>query len=152
MKKIKLLVIVTVIGTLLMCPIYAAADTPEGITEITYPEVYLDDENMARTVGTLVASFSQESSTKASGSATAYTAGTASYIKMTVTLQQAASGSSNYTNSSQSAVTKTVYDTHYITKSYSFTVSNTKNYRVKIVVKDKTNGVISTKTFYKKMT
>ena len=43
MKKIRLLVIAALIGTLMMCPIYAAAETPEGITEIVYPEVYLDD-------------------------------------------------------------------------------------------------------------
>lgn len=152
MKKIKLLVITALIGTLMMCPIYAAAETPEGITEIEYPPVYLDDENMARTVSTIVASFVQESSTSASGSASAYATGVATYIKLTVTLQQAALGSSSYTNSSQDPVTKTVYNTNYLTKSFSFKVSNSKKYRVKIVVKDKLNGVVSTRTFYKKMT
>ena len=154
MKKIRLSVIAMLIGTLMMCPIYAAAETPEDITEIEYPPVYLDevDENMARTVSTIAASFVQKSSTSASGDATAFVVGTASYIKMTVTLQQAASGSSSYSNSSQDPVSKTVYNTHYVNKLYTFKVSNSKNYRVKIVVKDKTNGVISTKTFYKKMT
>lgn len=154
MTKIRLLVIAMLIGTLMMCPIYAAAETPEGITEIEYPPVYLDevDENMARTVGTITSSFEQNTATSASGYANVTVFGVAEYIKITVTLQQAASGSSSYTNSSQAAVTKTVYDTNYITKTFSFKVSNTKNYRVKIVIKDKTNGVISTKTYYKKMT
>lgn len=151
MTKIRLLVIAMLIGTLMMCPIYAAAETPEDITEIEYPPVYLD-ENMARSISTLTASFNQETSTSASGRATAYAVGTASYIKITVTLQQAPSGSSNYTNSSQDPVTKTVYDTNYITKTYTFKVSNSKNYRVKIVVKDKIDGVVSTRTSYKKMT
>ena len=154
MKKIRLLVIATVIGTLMMCPIYAAAETPDGITEIEYPPVYLDevDEGMARAVGTITAAFDQKSSTSASGYVNATTYAIASYIKITVTLQQAASGSSSYTNSSQDPVSKTVYDTNYITKSFTFKVSNSKNYRVKVVIKDKTNGVISTKTYYKKMT
>lgn len=154
MKKIRLSVIAMLIGTLMMCPIYAAAETPEDITEIEYPPVYLDevDENMTRTANSLVSSFVQESSTSASGYATATVSGIASYIKITVTLQQAAKGSSTYTNSSQDPVNKTVYNTNYITKTFSFKVSNTKNYRVKIVVKDKINSVVSTKTFYKKMT
>lgn len=154
MKKIRLSVIAMLIGTLLMCPVYAAAETPEGITEIEYPPVYLDevDEDMARAVGTIVSSFTQDSSTSASGYVNASTYGVASYIKVTVTLQQAPNGTTNYTNSTQSAVSKTVYNTNYITKSFSFKVSNSKEYRVKIVIKDKINSVISTKTYYKKMT
>lgn len=154
MKKIRLFVVAMLIGTLMMCPIYAAAETPEGITEIEYPPVYLDevDEDMARTVSTMAVSFKQESSTSASGRTVATVFGIADYIKITVTLQQAPSGSTSYTNSSQNPVTKTVYDASSITKTYSFTVSNSKNYRVKIVIKDKTNGVVSTKTYYKKMT
>lgn len=154
MKKIRLSVIAMLIGTLLMCPVYAAAETPEGITEIEYPPVYLDevDEDMARTVASIVASFDQKTSTSASGNATVNVFGLADYIKITVTLQQAASGTTSYTNSSQDPVSKTVYNTNYITKSYTFKVSNSKNYRVKMVIKDKTNGVISTKTYYKKMT
>lgn len=154
MKKTKLGVIVLLIVTLLMCPIYATAETPEGITEIVYPEVYLDDVDesmMPRTVSSAVITFSRESSTVGSGYASAYTTTTADYIKVTVTLQQAASGSSTYSNSSQDPVTRTLYDTDYIRKAYSFNVTTTKNYRVKVVIKDKTNGVISTKTLYKKL-
>lgn len=154
MKKIRLFVIVMVIGTLLMCPIYAAAETPEGITEITYPEVYLDDvdENMARAVITVSATFTRDSSTVGSGRAYAYAAGIAEYIKMTVTLQQAASGSTSYANAGVDPVTKTVYNTTSSSVGFSFKVTSSKKYRVKIVVKDKTNGIISTKTFYKNMT
>lgn len=154
MKKIRLSVIAMLIGTLLMCPVYAAAETPEGITEIEYPPVYLDevDEDNVRAVSTIVSSFVQESATSASGHANATVTGIASYIKMTVKLQQAASGTSNYTDSSQASLSKTVYNTNYITKTFSFKVSNSKNYRVKIVIKDKINGVVSTRTYYKKMT
>jgi len=152
MKKVRLLVIAMLIGTLMMCPLYAAAETPEGITEIEYPPVYLDDENMARTVTGSTISFNQDTTTKASGRSTIYTAAVASYIKITVTLQQAPKGSSTYTNSSQASVTKTVYNTNYIVKSYTFNVSNTKDYRIKVVVKDKINGVVYTRTLYKKMT
>lgn len=154
MTKIRLLVIAMLIGTLMMCPIYAAAETPEGITEIEYPPVYLDevDEDMARTVSGSNISFDRESSTKASGRATIFTSTIASYIKITVTLQQAPKGSTSYTNSSQGSVSKTVYDTNYIAKTYSFNVTTTKNYRVKVVVKDEINGVIYTRTLYKKLT
>ncbi len=154
MKKIRLSVIAMLIGTLLMCPVYAAAETPEGITEIEYPPVYLDevDEDMARTVMTTSVTFTRESATLGTGIANAYVAGVATYIKMTITLQQAPSGSSSYTNSGVDSITRTVYDSSSISKGFSFKVTSSKNYRVKIVVKDKTNGVISTKTFYKKMT
>lgn len=154
MKKIRLLVIATLIGTLMMCPIYAAAETPENVTEIVYPEVYLDDldENMVRTVGNAIVSFNQDSSTSASGRSSIYTTTIATYIKITVTLQRAQLGSSSYSDTSQDPATKTVYNTNYIYKQYSFNVSNSYNYRIKVVVKDKSNGVVSTKTFYKKMT
>ncbi len=154
MKKIRLAVIATVIGTLLLCPIYAAAETPEGITEVEYPPVSLDevDDNMARTVSGYTISFNQDSSTKASGRAVVYTSTIASYIKITVTLQQAAKGTTNYTNSTQVSSSKTVYNVNSIVKTYSFNITSTKDYRIKVVVKDKTNGVISTKTIYKKMT
>lgn len=153
MKKMKSVVIVLLVGVLFLCPIYASADAGEKITERVYPEVYLDDSmDIERSISTISAKFTRESSTLGEGRVNAYATGKADYIKVTVTLQQAASGSSSYSNSSQDPLTKTVYDTNYITKAFSFTVTNNKNYRVKIVVKDKINGVISTRTFYKKMT
>lgn len=154
MTKIRLLVIAMLIGTLMMCPIYAAAETPEGITEIEYPPVYLDevDEDMARGVSSGVIAFDRVSSTLGEGYATINTTAVADYIKITVTLQQAPSGSSTYSNSSQDPVTKTVYDKKLINKNFSFKITSTKNYRVKVVVKDKINGVISTRTLYKKLT
>ncbi len=154
MKKRKSCVIVFLICTLLLSPAYVLADTPEDITEIIYPEVYLDEvegDTMSRAVSSGTISFKRDSSTSASGYATINTTAVADYIKVTVTLQQAASGSTNYTNSNQDPVTRTVYDNNYIRKTFTFKVTSTKNYRVKVVVKDKINGVVSTKTLYKKL-
>ena len=155
MKKIKGLVTVFLIGVLVLCPIYASAEVSDGITEIMYPEVYLDDvvaDNMTRAMSSGTVTFNRDSSTKGSGYASINTTGIADYIKITITLQQAASGSSSYSNSSQDSVTKTVYDTSHIRKNFSFKVTSSKNYRVKVVVKDKINGVVSTRTLYKKLT
>ena len=107
-------------------------------------------ESMA--VGTAVLSFYRDSSSVGKGSVSVISTGTPEYLKATATLQYAEKNSNTYKNSSQAKVTKTVYNTRSLKKYFSFSISTGKKYRIKTVISDKINGVVSTKTYYKNMT
>lgn len=74
-----------------------------------------------------------------------------SSLSATITLQQAAKGSNSYRKTSQAAVTKTVRNSRTLSKAFRFTISTTKKYRVKVVVKEHVGGTVSTKAYYKNL-
>ncbi len=102
-----------------------------------------------RTIIGLGKTFTADSSTKATATVQATSSGTTPYITSKITLQSAALGSNNYSNvSGVSAKTKTVYDQTAILHTATFSISSSKDYRVKIELTDEVHGVESTVTSY----
>lgn len=102
-----------------------------------------------RTIIGIGKTFIADSSTKATATVQATSSGTTPYITSKITLQSAALGSKNYSNvSGVSAKTKTVYDQTAILHTATFSISSSKNYRVKIELTDEVHGVESTVTSY----
>lgn len=95
--------------------------------------------------------FYRQSSTVGTGSIALTTLKTPSSLNATITLQQAAKGSNAYQKTTQAAVTKTVRNSRTLSRAFRFTVSSTKKYRVKVVVKENVGGTVSTKTYYKNL-
>lgn len=74
-----------------------------------------------------------------------------SHLKATIILQQAEKKSNTYRNSTQAAVTVIVRNNRTLSKDFRFTISTTKKYRVKVVVKETVNGSVSMKTYYRNL-
>lgn len=105
--------------------------------------------SILRTVNGIAKSFIADSSTKATASVQATSSGKTPYITSKITLQSAALGSNSYSNvSGVSTKTKTVYESSGITHVVIFSISSSKDYRVKIQLTDEVNGVESTTTTY----
>ncbi|WP_027400271.1 hypothetical protein [Anaerovorax odorimutans] len=100
-------------------------------------------------VGSIGSEFERESNTSAYSIISASTYTTASYIKGTVTLQEYDSGSW-VTASGVSPITQTQteYDTAGFYMVSNWNLQKGKNYRLKIVIKDKCGSVTSTITRY----
>lgn len=102
-----------------------------------------------RQVGSMTADLVRESNTSAYSHITAATFSRAEYIKATLTLQEYKSGSW-VTATGVSPVTQTYTDTD--TASFMMTsdwnLISGKNYRVKVYIQDKSNGITSSNTVY----
>lgn len=101
-----------------------------------------------RTVNGITKYFGADSATKATASVQATSSGFTPFITSTITLQSAALGSSSYSNVAGSSSTKTVYDMIIINHAVKYTISSSKDYRIKIELTDEVNGVESTTTTY----
>ncbi len=95
--------------------------------------------------------FSRQSNSVGAGYVYFSSRKTPSSLNATITLQQAAKGSNTYQKTPQAAVTKTVRNSRTLNKEFRFTISTTKKYRVKVVVKENVGGTVSTRTYYKNL-
>lgn len=101
-----------------------------------------------RMIVTTTSAFVRDSNTKGTASVTADSSNpNTPYMKSKMTLQEAALGSSKYTNSDVDPQTKTT-SRSTIMHVATFPITTTKNYRVKMEVTDSTNGIENTVTFY----
>ena len=138
MKKI-ILTILTI--SVLMLPAAAYAATGGGET------------GQPMTINFCTINFSEKSATKAEAFVSAKDLHIADYITSKITLQSAPAGSSSYTNvSSVNPSIKTVYNTNSITHICNFSITQNKNYRIKVELSDEVNGKKSSHTYYKNLT
>ena len=101
-----------------------------------------------RMITSTTSSFVRDSSTKATATVSAHSSNpNTPYMKSKITLQEAPLGTTNYVDANVAPKTKTSYYSS-ILHSATFTVSTTKEYRVKIEITDNTNGLDSTISFY----
>lgn len=101
-----------------------------------------------RMITLTTSSFVRDSSTKGTATVSAHSSNpNTPYMKSKITLQEAPLGTTNYVDSNVTPKTKT---SNYssILHSATFTISTTKEYRVKIEITDNTNGLDSTISFY----
>lgn len=104
-----------------------------------------------KAIATSRITFFRQSNSVGTGSVYFMSLKTPSSLSATITLQQAAKGSNSYRKTSQAAVTKTVRNSRALSKEFRFTISTTKKYRVKVVVKENVGGTVSTKIYYKNL-
>ena len=101
-----------------------------------------------RMIVSTTSSFVRDSKTKGTATVSANSSNPDTpYMKSKITLQEAPLGTTNYSDSNVAPKTKTTYYPSII-HSASFTISTTKEYRVKIEITDNTNGSDTTVTFY----
>lgn len=97
-------------------------------------------------------SFRAQSSTKAIAQVYSQIGYEAESIKSVITLQSAPLGSTSFsTVPGVSPSTKTVYNEKSIYHTCDFPITSQKDYRIKISITDKLNGVTSTSIQYKKL-
>ena len=102
-----------------------------------------------RQVGTMSADLVRESNTSAYSHITASTFSEAEYVKATLTLQEYKSGSwVTATGVSPVTQTKTVNNTASFMMTSDWNLTSGKNYRVKVYIQDKSNGITSSNTVY----
>lgn len=136
------------------CPVAAMATDAQispdvGIVE---SEEHLEAPSVSiKAVSRAQIKFYRQSSTMGTGSASFTSSRTPNSLTATITLQQAAKGSNAYRKTSQASVTKTVHNSRALSKEFRFTISTTKKYRVKVVVKENVGGTVSTKIYYKNL-
>lgn len=159
-RYLKVVSAVTAIGIMLvvltLCIIITTAQAFAGVREVstidmgknavTGVERGIED---SRTISTYVLDFHATSTTKAHASVRAASSGVPDYITCTIVLQSAPKGSTNYTTVTNSKVTRTVYDQGAMLLSTEYTISSTKDYRIKIQMTDEINGIRTTVTDYK---
>ena len=71
------------------------------------------------------------------------------FITSEITLQSAPLGTTSFTDVKGGTKTKTVENQTSILHTCSFDISSDKEYRIKVKLTDKVNGIQSTKTYYK---
>lgn len=101
-----------------------------------------------QTIMTCTRSFVATSSTKARAEISATSSGQTPFITSKVTLQSATLGTTKFTDVSGSTDTKTVEDQMSILHICNFSITSDKEYRIKIELTDKVNGIQVTKTYY----
>ena len=101
------------------------------------------------TIMSCVSSFVATSSTRARAEISATSSGQTPFITSEITLQSAPLGTTRFTDVEGSTQTKTVEDSISILHACSFGISSDKEYRIKIELTDKVNGIQVTKTYYK---
>lgn len=162
-RYLKVVSAVTAIGIMLvvltLCIIITTAQAFAGVREVstidmgknavTGVERGIED---SRTVNNYGLEFYATSSTRAYASVTAISSGVADSMTCTMVLQSATKGSNNYTTVSNSKVTRTVYDSGSMMLSTYYTISSTKDYRIKIQMTDEINGIRTTVTDYLDLT
>ncbi|MFV0518303.1 MAG: hypothetical protein ACK5MV_12990 [Aminipila sp.] len=115
----------------------------------SFANTYSSDRITTRTVNGISKSFIASSSTKATATVQASSSGITPFMTSKITLQSASLGSSSYSNvSGVSPESRTVYDRSSISHVVSFPISSSKDYRVKIELTDKVNGIESTTTTF----
>ncbi|MHC1723934.1 MAG: hypothetical protein AB9836_12110 [Aminipila sp.] len=120
-----------------------------SMNAVAFAGVDSNNSSVLRTVVNIAKSFVADSSKSATATVRATSSGETPYITSKMTLQSAALGSSSYSNvSGVSSSSRTVYDTTIILHSCDFPITSSKDYRVKIQLTDKVNGVESTVTSY----
>ena len=104
-----------------------------------------------RMITSTTSSFVRDSSTKGTATVSANSSNPDTpYMKSKITLQEAPLGTKNFVDSNVAPKTKTTYYSSII-HSASFTISTSKEYRVKIEITDNTNGTDYTVTFYENL-
>lgn len=148
-------VCITLVACLFACCPVAAMATNAQISPdagMVESEEHLEAPGISvKAVATSRIVFSRQSDSVGTGSASFTSSKTPNSLSATITLQQAAKGSNSYRKTSQAAVTKTVRNSRILSKEFRFTISTTKKYRVKVVVKENVGGTVSTKTYYKNL-
>ena len=104
-----------------------------------------------RMIVSTTSSFVRDSNTKGTASLSAVSSNPSTpYVISKMTLQEAPLGSSNFVNSNTDPKTKKVYS-NAILHTATFSITTTKEYRVKMEITDSTNGTESTVTFYENL-
>ena len=101
-----------------------------------------------QTVQSCTFSFEATSSTKARAEVSAVSSGITPFITSKITLQSAPLGTTTFTDVSGSTSTKTVENLTAILHICTFSITSTKEYRIKVQLTDKVDGVQVTKTYY----
>lgn len=154
-RKMKKKICITLAACLFAsCPVAVmAAESPElpDVNIVVSGDVSEIPDISVQAVSRVKLNFCRQSNTVGTGHVSFTSGKTPSSLKATIALQQATKNSSSYRNSTQAAITATSYNSRTLSKDFRFTVSTTKKYRVKVVVKENVNGTVSTKTYYKNL-
>lgn len=105
-----------------------------------------------QTIQSCTFSFKATSSTKATATVSATSSGDTPFITSKITLQSAPLGTTKFTDVSGSTKTKTVEDQISILHTCTFNITSDKEYRIKIQLTDKVDGIQVTKTYYQALT
>lgn len=108
-----------------------------------------DDTIDPQSIITCSRSFIATSSTKARAEISATSSGETPFITSKVTLQSAPLGTTSFSNvSGVNPSTYTVEDQTMILHVCTFSITSDKEYRIKVEITDKVNGIQVTKTYY----
>ncbi len=118
-------------------------------SSIAFAAMPPDNTASPNTIMSCVSSFVATSSTRARAEISATSSGQTPFITSEITLQSAPLGTTRFTDVEGSTQTKTVEDSISILHACSFGISSDKEYRIKIELTDKVNGIQVTKTYYK---
>ena len=140
MKKMKRISTVLVLA-MMLASIFSSS--------IAFAAMPPDNTASPNTIMTCARSFVAVSSTSAIAEVFAGSSGDTPFITSEITLQSAPLGTTNFTDVEGSTQTKTVEDNMAILHVCSFGISSDKEYRIKIELTDKVDGIQSTKTYYK---
>ena len=140
MKKMKR------ISTILVLAMMLASIFSSSIAFAAMPP---DNTASPNTIMTCARSFVAVSSTSAIAEVFAGSSGDTPFITSEITLQSAPLGTTSFTDVKGSTKTKTVENQTSILHTCSFDISSDKEYRIKVKLTDKVNGIQSTKTYYK---
>ena len=142
MKKMKR------ISTILVLAMMLASVFSSSIAFAAMPP---DNTASPNTIMTCLLTFVTTSSTKARAEVFAGSSGQTPFITSEITLQSAPLGTTSFTDVKDSTKTKTVEDQTSILHSCSFNITSDKEYRIKVKLTDKVNGIQSTDTYYKEL-
>ena len=134
------------ISTILVLAMMLASVFSSSIAFAAMPP---DNTASPNTIMTCARQFVAVSSTSAIAEVFAGSSGDTPFITSEITLQSAPLGTTSFTDVKGSTKTKTVENQTSILHTCSFDISSDKEYRIKVKLTDKVNGIQSTKTYYK---
>lgn len=136
------------ITSIVLVLLLASAFSSSAVFAAMPPDDTIDPQSIVMCTSSFIA----QSSTKAKAEIYATNSGSTPYITSKVTLQSASLGSTNFSDvSGVDPVVYTVENQSYISHKCYFTITSNKEYRIKIELTDKVNGIITTKTYYESL-
>ena len=140
MKKMKKISAVLVLA-MMLASIFSSS--------IAFAAMPPDNTASPNTIMSCALTFLATSSTSAIAEVFAGSSGQTPFITSEVTLQSAPLGTTRFTNVKDSTLTKTVEGQTSILHVCNFGITSDREYRIKVKLTDKVNGIQSTKTYYK---
>ena len=140
MKKMKKISAVLVLA-MMLASIFSSS--------IAFAAMPPDNTASPNTIMSCVSSFVATSSTRARAEISATSSGQTPFITSEITLQSAPLGTTRFTNVKDSTLTKTVEGQTSILHVCNFGITSDREYRIKVKLTDKVNGIQVTKTYYK---